>query len=88
MVGDGDGLEVEVLHAVDLELEGERRLQVPVNAVLGELEANKHNTRVCWLVNGRDQNTKTPSTVAQTMLHGTITIYRFEWKNISIFQRH
>ena len=33
----GDRLEVEVAHAVEFELEGERRLQVPVDAVLVEL---------------------------------------------------
>ena len=46
VVGDGDGLEVEVPHAVDLELEGQRRLQVPVDAVLRELKTHKHKTAV------------------------------------------
>ncbi len=43
VVGDGDGLEVEVAHAVDLELEGERRLQVAVDPVLDELRHNNND---------------------------------------------
>lgn len=37
VVGTGDGRQVEVAHAAQLQLEGQRRLQVPVDAVLCEL---------------------------------------------------
>ena len=37
IVAHGNHLQVEVSHAVDLELEGECRLQVPVDPVLYEL---------------------------------------------------
>ena len=38
MVADRNRLQVEVSHAVDLELEGECGLQVPVDPVLYELQ--------------------------------------------------
>lgn len=37
VVGTGDGCEVKVTHAAQLQLEGQRRLQVPVDAVLCKL---------------------------------------------------
>lgn len=37
VVGAGHGRQVEVAHTVQLQLEGQRRLQVPVNTVLLEL---------------------------------------------------
>lgn len=37
VVGAGNGRQVEVAHAAQLQLEGERRLQVPVDAVLCKL---------------------------------------------------
>ena len=37
VVGDGNEFKVKVLHAVDLKLEGQGRLQVAVDAVLDEL---------------------------------------------------
>lgn len=37
VVGNRNGLQVKVLHAVDLQLEGQGRLQVAVDAVLGKL---------------------------------------------------
>ena len=42
VVTDWNGLQVEVSHAVDLQLEGECGLQVPVDPVLYELKI-KHN---------------------------------------------
>lgn len=37
VVGTGDGCQVEVAHAAQLQLEGQRRLQVPIDAVLCKL---------------------------------------------------
>ena len=42
VVGTGNGLQVKVPHAVQLQLEGQSRLQVPVDAVLLEL---RHTNR-------------------------------------------
>ena len=38
MILDGDGFKVKVPHPVNLQLEGERGLQVAVNSVLHELQ--------------------------------------------------
>lgn len=46
VVGTGDGREVEVPHAVQLQLEGQGWLQVPVNPVLLELQGPQTQGRV------------------------------------------
>lgn len=46
VVGTGDGREVEVPHAVQLQLERQGRLQVPVNPVLLELQRPRTQQRV------------------------------------------
>lgn len=45
VVGAGDGGQGEVPHAVQLQLEGQSRLQVPVDPILLELHTHTHTSK-------------------------------------------
>ena len=46
MVGDGHSLKLKVPHPVDLQLEGQGRLQVTVDAILSKLQTIHHHVLI------------------------------------------